>query len=209
MKGITLRQKQVLNFVQEFLEKNEHSPSYKDIQNHLGIKNISAVHKHIHALVRKNYIALEPHCSRSIIPTHTPLKKKNIQDKERSITLPFIGTLSYTDLIETFASPSSLAVPKFIIPSPDNAYVLQVKDNSYSEEQISAGDFLIIKTASEPQYNDIILTSIQLTGICIKRVKQYDTTVILSHLSDHSRAKKYPITDIHVHAIVVGLYRSF
>lgn len=208
MKGITRRQRQVLNFIQDFLDKHNHSPSYRDIQEHLGINNVSAVHKHIHALARKKYISLEPHCSRSIMPTSSPIKKQQIQDKQLSVLLPFIGTLSFDNLIETFASPSILPIPKFIMPHTENAYVLQVKDNSFVEEQVCMGDYLIIQTACEPKPNDIILASIELSGISLRRVEQYDSYIVLSHLAHHGHSKKYPLTDIHIHAVVKGIYRA-
>ena len=52
MKGITDRQKEVLNFISEYTEANAYPPTVRDIGEHFGI-SLRAVQDHIAALQKK------------------------------------------------------------------------------------------------------------------------------------------------------------
>ena len=52
MKGITDRQKEVLNFISEYTENNSYPPTVRDIGEHFGI-SLRAVQDHIAALQKK------------------------------------------------------------------------------------------------------------------------------------------------------------
>ncbi len=45
--AITRRQKEVLDFLSTFTQKNGYSPSYEEIAAGLGVSSLATVHKHI------------------------------------------------------------------------------------------------------------------------------------------------------------------
>ena len=59
MKGmaVTRRQKEVLDFISGFVERNGYSPSFEEIAKGLDLKSLATVHKHITNLQNK------AHCS--------------------------------------------------------------------------------------------------------------------------------------------------
>ena len=65
MKGITDRQKEVLNFISEYTEANAYPPTVRDIGEHFGI-SLRAVQDHIAALQKKGYLAQSQKRARSI-----------------------------------------------------------------------------------------------------------------------------------------------
>lgn len=62
---MTKRQKEVLDWVRTYIERNGYSPSYRDIAKGLGLSSQSTVHKHIKNLESIGLLAADGH-SRSI-----------------------------------------------------------------------------------------------------------------------------------------------
>jgi len=67
MISISVRQKEFLYFIKEYMIKNDGlSPSYKEIADRFGYKSTSSVHRIIHSLVERQWIRLIAGKSRCI-----------------------------------------------------------------------------------------------------------------------------------------------
>ena len=51
--AITRRQKEVIDFLSGFTQKNGYSPSYEEIASGLGLNSLATVHKHVTNLQNK------------------------------------------------------------------------------------------------------------------------------------------------------------
>ena len=66
MKELTRRQREVLDFIEDYLESRGYPPSVRDIAARFNLVSAAGVHKHIKALVKKNYLSKADFLSRSI-----------------------------------------------------------------------------------------------------------------------------------------------
>ena len=64
--AITKRQRQVYDFLQEFIQRNGYSPSFEEIGDRLGLSSLATVHKHISNLEKKGLLKRDYNRSRSI-----------------------------------------------------------------------------------------------------------------------------------------------
>ena len=66
------RQRELLNFVDIFIQGHGYGPSYREIMRALGYKSVSTVAVHIDGLMTKGYLRKRDHSARSIevITTH-------------------------------------------------------------------------------------------------------------------------------------------
>jgi SOS-response transcriptional repressor LexA len=64
--AITRRQKQVYDFISEFVGRNGYSPSFEEIGGGLGLSSLATVHKHISNLEKKGLLRRDYNRSRSI-----------------------------------------------------------------------------------------------------------------------------------------------
>lgn len=55
-KRLTRRQSEVLDFIRDFIKKNNYPPSIQEISNHMGHKSRSTTFTQVNALVEKGYI---------------------------------------------------------------------------------------------------------------------------------------------------------
>lgn len=68
-KSLTRRQKEVLSFIDDYLNEHGISPTLKEIAETMKVSKIT-VYEHVNALVEKDYLRKEPHVSRSLVPNH-------------------------------------------------------------------------------------------------------------------------------------------
>src|SRR5215813_403518 len=64
--AITKRQREVYDFISEFVQRNNYTPSYQEIGNGLGLSSLATVHKHISNLEKKGLLNRDYNRSRSI-----------------------------------------------------------------------------------------------------------------------------------------------
>ena len=83
--SVTRRQKEVVDFISNFVEENGYSPSFDEIARGLNLKSLATVHKHITNLQKKGLLERAHNRSRSI--DILPPKSKARQPER----LPLVG----------------------------------------------------------------------------------------------------------------------
>ncbi|MCJ8008135.1 winged helix-turn-helix transcriptional regulator [Lederbergia wuyishanensis] len=73
MPNITTKQKEVLNAIMNYIEKNGYSPAYRDLMDDLGLKSVSTISGHMDRLKEKGYISFMPGSPRTITVLKRPL----------------------------------------------------------------------------------------------------------------------------------------
>src|SRR5438874_13783598 len=64
--AITRRQRQIYDFISEFVQTHQYSPSYEEIKQGMGLNSLATVHKHISNLEKKGLLTRDYNRSRSI-----------------------------------------------------------------------------------------------------------------------------------------------
>ncbi len=62
----TKRQKELLDFVDAFIQEHGYGPSYREVMNGLGYKSVSTVAIHIDGLIKKGYLRKRDNSARSL-----------------------------------------------------------------------------------------------------------------------------------------------
>src|ERR1700760_5161853 len=92
--ALTKRQKEVLNYLVGFLNKNGYAPSFEEIAHALKLTSLATVHKHLSTLEKKGFIRRGYNQSRSIEIVQLPKSVKD-QVMERKIQeLPLLGRIA-------------------------------------------------------------------------------------------------------------------
>jgi len=64
--AITRRQRQVYDYISDFVQRNGYSPSFEEIGEGMGLSSLATVHKHISNLEKKGLLTRDYNRSRSI-----------------------------------------------------------------------------------------------------------------------------------------------
>src|SRR6476659_5368165 len=84
MLPLTKRQREILDYLNEFISKHGYAPSLEEIGRRFGLSSLATVHKHLTNLQEKGFIKRAWNRSRSVemVPTRTG---------GRAIELPLLG----------------------------------------------------------------------------------------------------------------------
>src|SRR6202020_1458936 len=96
--AVTRRQKEVLDFISQFVQRNGYSPSFEEIAHGLSLKSLATVHKHITNLQNKGLLQRAHNRSRSIdiLPPRTKARSAD--------RLPLAGRIAAGSPVEAMES---------------------------------------------------------------------------------------------------------
>src|SRR3954454_18696271 len=98
--AITRRQRQVYDFIPDFVQSNGYSPSFEEIGEGLGLSSLATVHKHITNLEEKGLLRRDYNRSRSIdlLKPRGAMKQSlavaAAAAAEASLSLPLLGRIA-------------------------------------------------------------------------------------------------------------------
>lgn len=206
MKGLTPKQAEIAQFIEEYISINRYSPSYREIAHKFGYKSIGSVFKHIHALQAKGTISLNPTFTRSIQMTQTIRKCEKVSS---NLELLLIGELSTAFSLETFPHTQTIEVPPSLVDSPDNSYVIKIKGDGFHDEMLMNGDLIIVEARNEAAEGETIIAMINEHEPLIKIYEEESGYIKLyGHNPQQHPLIMHP-DDLTIYGVVVGMIRLF
>ena len=150
------RQREILDFLNKYIDKYGHAPTLVEIAKKLGVKSLATVHEHLQTLERKGLIKKTSGIVRSI-----ELIERKIGSIVKGIDLPIAGFIAAGSPIEPFSDPNAtFAVSQNMVNPKKKSYVLQVKGESMIEDGILDGDFVVVEETNEARNGDIVVAMI-------------------------------------------------
>ncbi len=98
--AITKRQRQVYDFIAEFMQRNQYSPSFEEIGEGMGLSSLATVHKHISNLEKKGLLSRDYNRSRSIDLLPPKGRLKQSMAVNTGMVLPLLGRIAAGQPIE-------------------------------------------------------------------------------------------------------------
>src|SRR3990167_3739460 len=102
------RQKQILDFLNNYITQNEHAPTLVEIAKELGVKSLATVHEHLQTLEKKGLIRKSSGFARGI-----ELIETKIGNIVKGLELPLAGFIAAGSPIEPYTDPNAtFAIPQ-------------------------------------------------------------------------------------------------
>lgn len=197
------RQKQILDFISQYVQKNSFSPTLTEIANALGVSSLATVHEHLTTMEKKGVIKRYEGSVRGI-----ELVNKKLGQLTKGIELPIMGFIAAGKPIEPFTDPNaSVSVSPSLLTGKKRAFVLQVKGDSMIEEGILDGDYVVIEEKETAQNGEIVVALLENGFATLKRFFKEATRIRL----EPANAKMSPIfaKEVKIQGKVVGVIRRF
>src|SRR5260370_15469312 len=142
MLPLTKRQREILDYLNDFIQQHGYAPSLEEIGRRFGLSSLATVHKHLTNLQEKGFIKRAWNRSRSVemVPT---------RNGGRAIELPLLGYVAAGLPIEAVASNETIAVPEDLVGKRDT-YVLRVRGGSIIDEQSLDSALLVVAESQTP-----------------------------------------------------------
>ncbi len=197
------RQRQILDFIRQYIQKNDYSPTLQQIAEAIGVSSLATVHEHLSSMAKKGVIKKFEGAVRGI-----DVLDKKTDGSTKGVELPVLGYIAAGSPIEPHTDPNfSINVVSGMLSGQKRSFVLQVKGESMIEDGILDGDFVVIEEQAQADNGDIVVALLENGLATLKRYFKEATRIRL----EPANARMQPIyaTDVKIQGKVVGIIRKF
>lgn len=166
MKKSEVNLAKLLTYLKNYQCQHGYTPSYREMQNYLGLKSVNTVDYYINKLVERDLIRKNPLRKRAIEIVDDTKMLKNSMEMTR---LPLLGKiaggqpiLAEENLIETYA------ISKNFFGTEQDLFLLKVVGDSMKEGGIANGDTIIVKVQNTAEDGDIVVARVD-SGTTVKK----------------------------------------
>jgi repressor LexA len=201
--ALTKRQKQILDYVDDFLRDNGYAPSFEEIAEEFGYSSLATVHEHLSNLERKGYIRKSYNESRSIelVPPEAPTL---------AAELPLLGMVAAGLPIEAVTGNETLAVPSDMPRRGRENFVLQVQGNSMIEEHIRDGDYIVVSSQSTAEDGEMVVALVGGDSATVKKLyREPGNRIRLQPANQAMDPIVVDARDVVIQGVVVGVIRKY
>lgn len=197
---LTKRQKEILDFIRDFLEEHGYAPTLEEIGAHFGLSSPATVYKHVDQLVQKGYLRKAPHQGRGL----------QLVDPEpvRTVEIPLLGQVAAGGPVEAIPVPETINIPPDMV-GRQPTYAVRVRGNSMVDEHIRDGDLVIVEDRSTAENGETVIALLDNENVTLKKF-----------YSEHGRVRLQPANpamepllleegDFRIQGVVIGLLRRY
>lgn len=200
------RQKQILDFITQYLQRNGYSPTLGEIAQALGVSSLATVHEHLEAMEKKNVIKRRDGSVRGI-----EILDKDMAEKSTAlatIELPVLGFIAAGAPIEPHTDPNAaLRVSAGLVSGKKRAFVLQVKGDSMIEAGILDRDYVVVEQAENARDGEVVVALLDNGFATLKRYFKETTRIRLEPAN--STMSPIFVKNVKIQGKVVGVIRRY
>lgn len=165
---LTARQKQILKFISEFIEKHKFPPTRSELARHFGFRSPNAAEAHLRALEKKAFINIEPGVSRGI--ALLPLSSEALPSADRP-AIPLVGRVAAgSPVLAQENIEDEYRLDPSLFPHKPH-YLLRVTGMSMQDAGILDGDLLAVHRTPEARNGQIVVARLD-DEVTVKRFRR-------------------------------------
>ena len=201
MQPLTKRQREILDYLSDFIAQHGYAPSLEEIGRRFGLSSLATVHKHLTNLQDKGFIRRAWNRSRSVelVPTRMG---------GRALDLPLLGYVAAGAPIEAVVSNETVTVPEDLVGTRDT-YALRVRGNSMIDEQIRDGDLVVVEDRQTAQNGEMVIALLEGSDVTLKKFYRENDHIRLQPANDAVAPIIVRADKVQVQGVVVGVMRRY
>lgn len=212
--ALTKRQKQVLDFLAEFIAENHYSPSFEEIAKSMNLSSVATVHKHLQVLQEKGYLERMFNRSRAleITPKYYDEIRSNRQKlhayhRGDDLSAPLLGEIAAGQPLETYEDYESLSFSPLL--QAGKVFALRVSGQSMIEDHILDGDYVLIEKTNRATNGEIVVALVDGTETTLKRFFLEGTMVRLQPANMEMEPIIVPADKVKVQGRLLAVHRRY
>src|SRR5258708_3336578 len=147
------RQRQILDFIRQYIETNGSAPTLRQIADSINVSSLATIHEHLQTLEQKGLIKRQHGKTRAI-----ELLDDKFNPEKKSITVPILGFIAAGFPLEPFTDPNAtMDIAPSFATGGKRVYVLQVRGNSMVEAGILDGDWIVVREETSARNGQIVV----------------------------------------------------
>jgi len=202
------RQRQILDFVAQYIQAHGYSPTLSEIAKALGVRSLATVHEHLQAMEKKGIIKKYEGAVRGmeILDKKTALRAT----AEVAVELPVLGFIAAGQPIEPYTDPhATFGVPPALVSSQKRCFVLQVKGDSMIEAGIYDRDYVVVEQTETANNGEVVVALLDNGFATLKRFFKEATRVRLEPANSAMSPIFVAGDKVRIQGKVVGVIRKY
>jgi repressor LexA len=206
---LTPRQVQILRLIRDHRASHGCSPTMQELAERLCVNKVT-IFEHVEALVQKKLLHRVPNKARSLtLDPAIDLPDEPAADiasyKVQGSRFPLMGRIVAGAPLESFETPESLDVGS-MFNSRRQVFALQVHGDSMIDEQIRAGDYVLVEKTDQASDGQIVVALLDDGQTTLKKFFRDGSRCRLVP----ANPRYQPILTDHaaIQGVVVGLLRK-
>jgi len=210
---LTKKQKELFDYLSNYIAKNSISPSFEEMKNAVNLKSKSGIHRLITSLEQRGFIKRLKHKARAMEITKTLTNNFNNinQDKKlNSIEIPLLGSIAAGDPMEAIENPNEFVTVPSTFLSPHNQFFgLKVSGLSMIDKGICDGDIAIIKKTNSVLNGKIAAVLTRDNEITLKIIKIKNNKIHLIPANKSYTEKVLNVNEVQIQGALTGIIRKY
>jgi repressor LexA len=210
---LTKKQKELFDYLSNYIAKNSISPSFEEMKNAVNLKSKSGIHRLITSLEQRGFIKRLKHKARAMEITKTltnNFNNINHDKKLNSIEIPLLGSIAAGDPMEAIENPSEFVTVPSTFLSPHNQFFgLKVNGLSMIDKGICDGDIAIIKKTNSVLNGKIAAVLTRDNEITLKIIKIKNNTIHLIPANKSYTEKVLNVNEVQIQGALTGIIRKY
>lgn len=210
---LTKKQKELYEYLSDYISKNSISPSFEEMKVAVNLKSKSGIHRLITSLEERGFIKRLKHKARAMEITKN--LKNSISNFSRdfennSISIPLLGSISAGQPMEAIEnSDEFITVPSNLITPKNEYFGLKVNGLSMIEKGIFDGDIAIIKRTNSVLNGKIAAVLTNNNEITLKTINIKNNKIHLMPANKNYEEKVMNISDVQIQGALSGIIRKY
>jgi repressor LexA len=210
MEPLTLRQQEVLGFLQCYMREEHTWPSFREIEAHFGFKSTNAVMGHLKALERKGYISRVPGQARTFRITSELDEQSRPPESLDVVEIPVYGAIAAgfaeASMTQNEIGRIQIDARTAGISKVRRSFALRVRGESMVDAGIFDGDTVIVEQMLP---NDGNIVAALIDGeTTLKRFVQKPGCSAYLKAENKSFPSLYPVAELVIQGVVKALVRQ-
>jgi repressor LexA len=207
-KGLTARQREVLEAIREFAARKGYPPSIRELGRALGISSLRGVTIHLDALARKGFIERES-TSRSIRVLSQSGDYASGQVSRSIVTVPLLGSIAAgVPLLAVENVESYVPIPAEMATNATEVFALRVRGDSMIGDAILDGDTIVVRGQPSAENGEIVAALIG-DEATVKRLDKSSRPARLLASNPSYEPIELARDDVRILGKVMGLMRTY
>lgn len=204
MSARTKRQREILDYITDYIESRGHQPSYQQIANYFNLSSKSGVAKHIKSLEDQGLLSRRG--ENGIF--NLQLRSGKLSADDAVTELQWAQIPEMKDAQNDFEYQPLFVQKSFLdFRSSRNLRLFQINDDAMADEHIIFGDYTIIEKRTNFRDGDIILAIVSNKKSILRKFYREGAFIELRPANDYYDIIRVAANKIDLRGVYRGLLR--
>jgi repressor LexA len=219
---LTKKQRDLLVFINDYIQKTGSSPSFEEMKLGLELKSKSGIHRLINALVERGFLERLPNKARALEVKKLPDSVANANNVTRLKTasqmtansnevaqVPLFGKIAAGTPIAAIQHEQDMLSMPMSMLGMQPCYALTIEGDSMVNAGIMDGDIVIIEKCDRANDGDIVVALVDGEEATLKRLRREVGSIVLMPENDSYEPIRLTPDRVRIQGKLRSLFRNY